>query len=372
MKIQDLVNFLETIAPASLQENYDNAGLLTGNGDWDCTGVLTTLDATEAVVAEAVEKGLNLVVAHHPIIFGGLKKINGKNYVEKTIIRAIKNDIAIFAIHTNLDHVINGVNGKIADKLGLINRKILQPKSGLVKKLVTFVPAMQAEAVRNAIFDAGGGRIGNYSNCSFNTEGKGTFKGDDGTHPFAGTPGMLHTEQEVRIETIFPAWLEHNVLSAVLKAHPYEEVAYDIYTLDNLHPEAGSGLYGELREPMSEQDFLRYLAKTFNLDVIRHTPMCNKPVKKIALCGGAGSFLINSALASGADFYVTGDVKYHEFFDAGSKLVVADIGHYESEQFTIELLFDIISEKFPNFAVQKSVVKTNPVSYFIAGDLSGK
>lgn len=366
MTIQDITNFLETVAPASLQENYDNAGLLTGSTSWDCMGILTTLDATEEVVLEAIQKNCNLVVAHHPIIFGGLKKINGKNYVEKAVITAIKNDIAIFAIHTNLDHVMLGVNGKMADMLGLINRKILQPKKNMVKKLVTFVPILQAESVRSAIFKAGGGQIGNYSECSFNSPGEGTFKAGENTNPFVGTQGIRHTENETRIELVFPAWLERSVIEALIKSHPYEAVAYDIVGLDNVHQQTGSGMVGELQTAISEVDFLQLLQKAFCLSVIRHTPLTGKLVKKIALCGGAGSFLIGAAVASGSDFYVTGDVKYHEFFDANGHLVIADIGHYESEQYTIELLFNILSEKFPNFAVQKSVIKTNPIKYFVA------
>jgi dinuclear metal center YbgI/SA1388 family protein len=366
MKIQDITNFLETVAPASLQENYDNAGLLTGSGGWNCTGIITTLDATEEVVLEAIQKNCNLVVAHHPIIFGGLKKINGKNYVERAVITAIKNDIAIFAIHTNLDHVMQGVNGKMADVLGLINRQILQPKKNQVKKLLTFVPTQQAEKVRSAIFEAGGGQIGNYSECSFNSLGEGTFKAGEGTNPFVGTKGLRHTENEMKIEMVFPAWLEKNLIEALIKSHPYEEVAYDIVGLDNIHQQTGSGMVGELETAITEVDFLHLLQKVFHLSVTRHTPLTGKLVKKVALCGGAGSFLIGAAVAAGADFYVTGDVKYHEFFDANGSLVIADIGHYESEQYTIELLFDIISEKFTNFAVQKSVVKTNPVNYFVA------
>ena len=364
MKIQQITSFLESVAPLSLQESYDNAGLITGNSQWECTGIITTLDATEAVVLEAIEKKCNLIVAHHPIIFGGLRKITGKNYVEQTIITAIKNDIAIYAIHTNLDNVLHGVNAAIADKLGLVNRKILQPKNETLKKLFTFVPVEFAENVRSAIFNACGGHISNYSECSFNTAGQGTFKPGEGTNPFTGKRGIRHTEDEIKMEMIFPAWQQQSILSAMIAAHPYEEVAYDIIALDNQNQQVGSGLIGELPQPLTETEFLSLLKEKFNLSVIRHTPLSGKPVKKIALCGGAGSFLIGAAAATGADFYITGDVKYHEFFDANNRLVIADIGHFESEQFTIELLFDILSQKFPTFAVLKTGVKTNPVQYF--------
>ncbi len=365
MKIQEITAFLDSVAPTSLQEVYDNVGLLTGNLGWECTGIITTLDATEEVVNEAIEKKCNLIVAHHPIIFGVLKKITGRNYVERTIIIAIKNDIAIYAIHTNLDNVIYGVNASIADKLGLVNRSILQPKYGTLKKLLSFVPVAHAEKVRSAIFASGGGEISNYSECSFNTTGHGTFKPGVGTHPFSGVVGERYTAEEVKMEMIFPAWREQGILSAMIAAHPYEEVAYDIVALHNTNPQVGSGLSGEMPEPITEIEFLELLKVKFNLTLIRHTPLLGKPVKKIALCGGAGSFLIGAAMDIGADLYITGDIKYHEFFDANSRMVIADIGHYESEQFTIDLLFAILSQKFPTFAVQKTGVKTNPVHYFL-------
>jgi dinuclear metal center YbgI/SA1388 family protein len=365
MTIQQISFFLETVAPASLQESYDNAGLLTGDPNRECTGIITALDATEAVVREAIEKNCNMIVAHHPIIFGGLKKITGKNYVEKTVIAAIKNDIAIYAIHTNLDNIITGVSGKMADLLGLENRSILQPKKSVLKKLVTFVPGEQVEEVRNALFIAGAGHIGNYTECSFGVLGDGSFKGGEGTDPFVGTKGLRHIEKEQRLEVIFPAWLENELINSLLATHPYEEVPYDIYSLENKSQQTGSGIVGELPEEVTATAFLQRLKKIFDLTVVRHTRLLDKPVKKIALCGGAGSFLIGNAVAAGADFYVTGDVKYHEFFDANDHLIIADIGHFESEQYTVDLLFDILREKFPNFAVLKTRVKTNPVNYFV-------
>src|SRR6266487_3458053 len=365
MRIADIISFLESLAHPSLQEHYDNAGLVIGEKNWECTGIICSLDATESVIKEAITKNCNLVVAHHPIIFGGLKKINGKNYVEKTVITAIKNDIAIYAIHTNLDNVVNGVNGRMARLLGLENISILSPKEGTLKKLFTFAPLDKAEQLRNAIFKAGGGQIGNYSECSFNAEGVGTFKGEEGTNPYVGEVGKQHRENEIKIEAIFPAWLENKVVNSMKAAHPYEEVAYDIINLANKHQGIGSGMIGELTEPMTEMNFLIHLKKIFNLRVIRHTALLNQPVKKIALCGGAGSFLVSTALAAGADIYTTADMKYHEFFDANGKILIADIGHYESEQFTIDLLTEIMEQKFPNFAVLKTKVETNPVKYFV-------
>ena len=332
---------------------------------WECSGALCTLDATEAVIDEAIQKGCNLIVAHHPIIFVGLKKITGKNYVERAVIKAIKNDIAIYAIHTNLDNLLSGVNKMIADKLGLVNRKVLLHKKNTLMKLMVFVPESHAEKVRNALFDAGGGKIGNYSECSFSTKGTGAFKPGERTNPFLGEQGKREVVNEEKVEVIFPAYLREKLVNAMKAAHPYEEVAHDLIALENSFDEVGIGLIGELETEMDETDFLHFIKKQFRLEVIRHTPLLNKKMKKVALCGGAGSFLIKNALSAGADFYITGDVKYHEFFDAENRMVIADIGHFESEQFTINLLYDILHLKFPTFAVQKSEVRTNPVHYFI-------
>lgn len=364
MHIADVISFLESLASPALQESYDNAGLLTGNAHWDCTGIVCTLDATEEVIKEAIEKKCNLVVAHHPIIFGGLRKINGNNYVEQTVITAIKHDIAIYAIHTNLDNVINGVNGKIASKLGLKNCGILSPKPGTLRKLFTFAPSDKAEQVRNAIFEAGGGQIGNYSECSFNTEGMGSFKAGKDADPYVGSVGERHDEKETRIEVIFPATFENRIIKAMKAAHPYEEVAYDIVPLNNPHPGIGSGIIGEIPEAMDEKTFLTRLKSIFGVNMIRHTAFRDRPVKKIAICGGAGSFLVISALRANADVYITADMKYHEFFDANGRLLIADIGHYESEQFTMDLLLEVLEQKFPTFAVLKTGVNTNPVFYF--------
>lgn len=363
MKIQDITQGLEQWAPPMLQESYDNAGLITGHPHQTCTGILVALDATPEVIDEAAQRGCNLVVAHHPIVFGGLKRINGKNYVEQAVIRAIKQDIAIYAIHTNLDNVLDGVNGRMADRLGLVNRRVLQPKRGMLYQLAVFVPHAQVEQVKQALFAAGAGHVGAYSECSFGVEGMGTFRGDASTNPFVGTVGVRHTEPETRVEVIFPAWLEKTVLRAMKAAHPYEEVAYSVYALQNEHQGLGSGLVGELPEPISEEDFIRLVKERFGLQALRHTPLRAKLVKTVALCGGAGSFLTKTAIGSGADWYLTGDVKYHEFFDADGRIVLADIGHYESEQFTIDLLVERLHEKFPTFAVLKTGVNTNPVRY---------
>ncbi len=363
MTIKEIISAIEIFAAPELQEDYDNAGLITGDYSWSCKGVLCSLDITPKVVEEAVQKGCNLIVAHHPIVFRGLKKITGKNYVEQVIISAIKNDVAIFAAHTNLDNVVLGVNGIIAEKLGLKNTTILQPKNKMLRRLITFAPMDKAEDVRKAVFAAGAGHIGKYSECSFNSEGTGTFKAEEGADPYVGEVGEQHREKETKIEIVYPFYLEKQVVKALIDHHPYEEVAYDIFTMDNVHFGIGAGIIGELPTALDEENFLQFVKKSFNLQVIRHTELLKKPIKKVAVCGGAGSFLINKAVQMGADAFVTADVKYHEFFDADGKLLLADIGHYESEQFTIDLLHDLILKKFPTFAVQKTALNTNPVRY---------
>src|SRR6476661_1872762 len=338
MTIQEIMAAIEVFAAPELQEEWDNTGLLTGQALWDCSGVLCALDTTLDVVHEAVAKNCNLIVAHHPIIFKGLKSLTGKSYVEAVIIEAIKNNIAIYAMHTALDNVVLGVNGKIAEKLELKNCKILAPKSRLLRRLITFAPHNQAEAVRQAVFAAGAGHIGKYSECSFNSRGTGTFKAEEGADPYVGEIGKQHQEEETKIEIVFPAFLELQVAKALIDAHPYEEVAYDIFTMENVHCGIGSGLIGTFETDLSETDFLKNIQNIFKTPCLRHTPLTGKRVKKVAVCGGSGAFLIRQAVQQGADFYITADVKYHEFFDAEGQLVIADVGHWESEQYTIELL----------------------------------
>ncbi|MNS16102.1 putative GTP cyclohydrolase 1 type 2 [compost metagenome] len=292
-----------------------------------------------------------------------MKRFNGNSYVERVVMKAIKHDIALYAIHTNLDSVMDGVNARICDRLGLINQSILSPKQGTLKKIVTFCPTAQAAEVREALFVAGAGRIGNYSECSFNVDGTGTFKGDDNTSPFAGVPGKLQLEAEVKIETIYPIHLEKKIIAALLKAHPYEEVAYDLYPISNVLPQVGSGMIAELEEEVDLIEFLRHLKQSMQAGVVKYTDPVKERIKKVAVCGGAGGFLLRDAIRAGADVFITADYKYHEFFDADGQIVIADIGHFESEQFTSELLLEKLSKKFPTFAVLLSRVKTNPVNY---------
>jgi len=365
MKLAQLTAYLESLAPLAYQEDYDNSGLIVGSPDAEISQALISLDCTEAVVDEAIATGCQVIVSHHPIVFKGLKRFNGKTYVERVVEKAIRHNIAIYAIHTNLDNITTGVNARICETLGLKNCRILLPKQHLLKKLVTYVPVAQAEMVRTALFEAGAGHIGNYSETSFSSEGFGTFKGNENTNPYAGEPGKRHREHEIRVETIYPANLESKIIMALVLAHPYEEVAYDLYALTNQNQQVGSGMIGELENLKSENDFLFNVKESMKAAVIRHTDLTGRPVKKVAVCGGSGGFLLKHAIAAGADVFITADYKYHEFFDAEGKIVIADIGHFESEQFTQQLLCEIIQNKFVNFAVRLTKVNTNPVKYFI-------
>jgi len=364
MILKNIITEIEKFAALAYQESYDNCGLLTGHKEQEVTGAILCLDCTEAIVEEAIQKKCNLIIAHHPIIFGGLKKLNGNNYVERTIIKAIQNNIAIYACHTNLDNVKLGVNKKIADKLGLINTQILAPKKSLLKKLVTFIPASHLAPVQESLFTAGAGNIGNYDSCSFVLEGTGSFRGNEDSNPFIGEKGKLSLEKENRLEVIFESINESQIISALKQNHPYEEVAYDIYQLENTYQNIGSGMVGELETPLSEMEFLERLKSVFMLKLIKHTPLLNKSIKKVALCGGSGSFLLKNAINSKSDIYISSDFKYHEFFDAENQILIADIGHYESEQFTPEIFYEIISNKFPTFASYLTETNTNPVNYF--------
>jgi dinuclear metal center YbgI/SA1388 family protein len=363
IKVKDVARYLETVAPRSFQENYDNSGLLTGDPAWTVKGILVTLDCVEAIVDEAVQRGYNMIVAHHPIIFKGLKKLTGQNYVERTVIKAIRNDIALYSIHTNLDNVITGVNRKIANKLGLKNVKILVPKKDSLLKLVTFVPKENAASVLTALHDAGAGNIGDYKNCSFQTSGTGSFLPGINTDPHIGKKGELERTEEVRIEVILPRHAEKDALVALRKAHPYEEVAYYLTALENENQEVGAGMIGELEVPEEPIAFLKRLKICMNTSCVRFTAPGNRQIQKVAICGGSGSFLLKDAIWAGADAFVSADFKYHEFFDADGKILVADIGHYESESFTKDLLNEVLREKFPNFAINFSEQVTNPISY---------
>lgn len=363
IKIKDITAYLESIAPLGLQESYDNCGLLVGNPSEEVKKILVTLDCTEPVVDEAVRNGCNLIIAHHPIIFGGIKKLNGSNYVERTLIAAIKHNIAIYAIHTNLDNWHKGVSHVIANRLGLQGQQVLMPMANQLIKLVTYVPTAHKESLLNALFEAGAGNIGNYKECSFSLEGEGTFMATQEANPFVGEKGSRHLEKESRVEVILPDWKKWEVLQAMRSAHPYEEVAYDLIKLENPQKLAGSGILGVLAEPMLEAAFLDFLKEKMETHCIRYTPFEGK-IEKVAVCGGAGSFLIKQARKMGAQAFVTADVKYHEFFDAENQLLLADIGHFESEKFTKSLLSELILKKFPTFAVLLSEINTNPIKYY--------
>ena len=364
MEIKEITNYLESIAPLNYQESYDNTGLLVGDVNTKVNTALITLDCTEEVVDEAIEKDCHLIIAHHPIIFSGLKKLNGSNYVERTVIKAIKNDIAIYAIHTNLDNIEKGVNFKIAEKLGVKNCKILSPKKDLLRQLAVYCPISDAKNVSNTLFEAGAGDIGNYDECSFSSEGEGTYRANEGCDPHIGNIGERHSETEEKIEVIFPKHKQNAIISAMKQVHPYEEVAYQIYILDNIYENVGSGIVGQLTKEIDAKKFLEMLKSNMKTDCVRHSKLVKNQIKTVAICGGSGSFLLSKAICAKADIFITADFKYHEFFDAENEIIIADIGHFESEQFTKELIYDLLSKNFSKFAIRLSKVNTNPINYF--------
>jgi dinuclear metal center YbgI/SA1388 family protein len=363
MRIAEVIRALEHWAPPTLQEEYDNCGLQVGNADTEVEQALLTLDCTESVVDEAVQRGCGLVITHHPVIFKGLKSLAGDNDVQRTLLAAVKHQVAIYAIHTNLDNVRSGVSGEMAERMGLKTLRVLDAKPDQLCKLAVFVPEGHADQVRNALFSAGAGQVGAYDECSFNLAGTGTFRAGPGTEPFVGKRGVRHSEPEIKIEVIAPVHATATVLAAMKAVHPYEEVAYDIQPLANLHPGLGSGVLGEWERPMEEGAFLDRLKTVFGSPAVRHSRLRGKPVRTVALCGGSGAFLIRKAMAAGADAYVTGDVKYHEFFLPDGRMLLADIGHYESERFTPELVKNHLGRILPTFATRLSKTGTNPIHF---------
>ena len=363
MKIKEILSILEEMAPLAYAEDFDNVGLLVGDANADAKGILVCHDALETVIDEAIEKQCNLVVCFHPILFSGIKKITGKNYVERSILKAIKNDIAIYAVHTALDNHQAGVNKIFCDALGLINTKVLVSKQNFIQKLVTYTIPENVEQLRNALFDAGAGKIGNYDDCSFNSKGIGTYMGNENSNPEIGERFEFVEAEEIKIEVTFEKYLQPRILKALFSNHVYEEVAYEVYDLQNVHQNIGLGMIGELPEEMDELDFLKMVKKKMDCGGIRHTDFLEKKIKKVAVLGGSGSYAIKNAIAAEADVYLTADLKYHNFYEAENKILLADIGHFESERYTKNYIVDYLTKKIPNFAIVLSQINTNPVKY---------
>lgn len=364
VKIKDILKLIEEVAPISLQESYDNSGVQVGDVNQTANGALLCLDVTESVIDEALDLGCNLIISHHPLVFRAFKSLTGKNYIERILIKACKHDLVIYAAHTNLDNANNGVNYKLASLLGLTNVRILSPQKQMLLKLVTFVPESHAEIVRNALSNAGAGHIGNYDSCSFNVLGDGKFRAvSNECNPFCGEIGILHTEPEVRIETVLPVFKKSHVLRTLLAVHPYEEPAYDFYPLDNNWDQVGAGIVGELPEEVDEIEFLQRIKNLFDVDTVQHSTLIGKPIREVAICGGSGAFLVNEAINYGADIFITGEAKYNDFYDVENRILLAVIGHYESEICTKEIFYEIISKKMPTFALYSSNVNSNPVKY---------
>jgi dinuclear metal center YbgI/SA1388 family protein len=364
MKLSVIIKALEELAPPVYQESYDNAGLIAGNPEDEIRSALLAVDITEEVLEEAISGSINLVISHHPVIFSPLKRITGKTRAERILLKAVRGNVALYCAHTNLDNMYAGVNLSLAGKLGIKDPRILAPVSGELRKLVTFVPLDHADAVRTALFSGGAGHIGKYDQCSYNLEGTGSFRGLETTHPFVGEKGKLHFEKEARIETVYPKALESGVIASLLAAHPYEEVAYDIYPLDNEYPMLGAGMIGTLDRALSITDFLARVKEKLGCPAMRYSGPAGGDIKTVACCGGSGSFLISRAIAAGADAFVTADIKYHQFLDSETDILLVDAGHFETEQTTKEIFYEFLTKKFPTFAIRFSNINTNPIKYF--------
>ncbi len=364
MILHEISRALESFVPLEFQEEYDNAGLILGTHEMEIYGALIALDITGEVLDEAIQNNCNLVISHHPLIFKGLKRLVGADNVQRLTVKAIQNKIAVYAMHTNLDNSVNGLNAWVCDLLGIKKCRILSPGRGLLSKLVTFCPVDHADNVRQALFEAGAGHIGDYDYCSYNVAGQGTFRASDNAHPFVGEKNVVHVEPEIRIEVIFPRFLEHKLVTALIKNHPYEDVAYDIYPLSNTAGFSGSGMVGELNAAISGPQFLEYVKTQLGIPFLRHSELTEKKIFRVAVCTGSGAFLISEAKKAGADVFLTADLKYHDFFEANEQLILADIGHYESERFVKDLIYGILIKKFPTFAFLISKINTNPVHYY--------
>jgi dinuclear metal center YbgI/SA1388 family protein len=364
MKLKDLTSYLDSAVPLAYQEDYDNSGLQVGTPETEIHCAMVTLDVTEEVIAEAKVNNCDVVISHHPLIFRGIKRLTGKSFTERIIFESVRNNIAIYSAHTNLDIFTNGVSRKMAEKIGLEGVKVLSPSENRLLKLVTFVPESHFEKVRNALFLAGAGKVGNYDNCGFSSSGTGSFRGNEKTNPFRGKKGVLHFEQEIRFETILFSHLKDNVINALLQSHPYEEVAFDLYPLENKNIEIGLGCLGTYPEPITEDNFLKLISKVFDAGGIRYSRKTGNLIRRVALCGGSGAGLLDKAISSGADVFLTADIKYHDFFNTGNRILLVDAGHFETEKFSTEILKDLIIKKFPKFAVRFSEINTNPINYF--------
>lgn len=364
MKINQIVQILEEWAPTSYAEDFDNVGLLVGNKNRSCTAALITHDVSVAVVEEAIANNCNLIICFHPIIFKGLTAITGKNYVEKTVLKAIENKIAIYALHTALDNHEFGISYHLGQLLSLTKQRILIPQKNNLFHLTTYVPISDKEKLLTALHDAGAGSLGNYSHCSFSVAGEGRFLPHQNSTPAIGEKNAMTHVEEVQIGVIVPKHTQQKVLNALENAHPYETVAYELIAIENQHPNIGLGSIGELKSPLPINDFLKKVKSALNIPYIRHSESGKKNIKTVAVLGGSGSFCIDAAKRQGADALVTADLKYHDFFKAEKDLLLIDAGHYETEQFTKRLILEYLTKKIPNFAFTLSEENTNPVKYF--------
>lgn len=365
-KIKEVLQAMDAICSESIQESWDNSGLQWGDDSETVKGVIVSLDVTMDVINEAIDCGCNLIIAHHPLIFGPLKQVrkNGTE-VERLAYHCIQNSIAVYAAHTNWDKVAQGVSWVMAKRIGLLNEEILQPeKDGLCNLKVMGTPRDIAE-IRKAWFNAGIGNVGEYSNCSFTTDGWGTFEPSESANPSVGEKNKTEFLRENAIEILCTKKDVSKALAIATETSSYETIAHSIIPLKNTNDTLGFGCIGELKEALSLSDFLALCKEKYACKVVRYNPSEKiKNIKTVAVCGGSAIDFLPTAIARKADAYITADVKYHQFMLADDALTLVDVGHYESEIWAMEYLTHLISEKFHNFAIRLTTINTNSVRYF--------
>jgi dinuclear metal center YbgI/SA1388 family protein len=366
MIVKNLIKHIETWAPPGIAWEKDNVGLQLGSTQSQITNVLLCLEVDSKVVDDAIKKRCNLIISHHPLIFTPLKSITDRDNQSDLIKKIIKNDINVFSAHTNLDFAKDGVSFQLAKKLKLQQIRFLKNLSSNQYKIVVFVPEKFVEKVASAMHIAGGGQIGDYSNCSFRIVGQGTFKGSNSTNPFVGIKGNLEYVREIRLEMIANSFDLPKILSAMKESHPYEEVAYDLYKLNNENVNFGMGAIGVLNQSMTKEEFLFYVSKSLKIKNFRYNSGKKNKIRTVAVCGGSGSDLADEAIKQNADAFITADVKYHKFQDVQNKILLIDAGHYETEIFILDELKRRI-QKFLNNGnnkVYKYKGSTNPIIFY--------
>lgn len=358
---------MERWAPLALASERDNSGLQIGSGQQRVTKILVTLDLNSNVIDEAHQKKADLIISHHPLLFHALRSVNPDEHIGSIVTSCVKYGIAIYSAHTNLDFTQNGVSTTLALKLGLSRIEPLMKNQRVSKKIVVFVPHDYIDRVRHAMMEAGAGTIGNYTDCSFAAHGIGTFKPTPNATPFIGTIGKLERVNEARLEMLSPSWKLEAVIAAMKRAHPYEEIAYDIYNRVNTEADYGVGAIGTLSHPMKPRQFLTHVADTLRIPSLRYSGNPQQMISVVAVCGGSGSDLLSTAAQHGADAFVTADISYHRFMEKHHSILFIDAGHYETEVPVVPIICKYLKQNLTDSTIEviKSKTMKNNVQYFI-------